>query len=234
MNDLIPFNDVQRMAMAMAKSGLFGMKTPEQAIALMLIAQAEGRHPASAARDYHIINGQPTKKADAMLRDFINAGGRVEWHELSELGAKATFSHPSVSAVTIVWGPAEAVKAGIAGKDMYKKYPRAMFRSRCVAEGVRSTYPAATGGLYEPNEMLDITPSAEPIDTTEQLAQFAAEVTAPSLQDEAREAAGQGRDAFGRFWVGCSQLQRNELRPIMEELQHLAEVADTDPEAVGR
>ena len=40
--------DVERMAIAIAKSGLFGAKSPEQAFALMLIAQAEGRHPAEA------------------------------------------------------------------------------------------------------------------------------------------------------------------------------------------
>jgi hypothetical protein len=50
------------MASAIAKSGLFGMKTPDQALALMLIAQAEGMHPAIAARDYHVI------QADQRLR----------------------------------------------------------------------------------------------------------------------------------------------------------------------
>ena len=47
---LIPVNEVQTMAIAVAKSGLFGMKTPEQALALMLVAQSEGLHPARAAR----------------------------------------------------------------------------------------------------------------------------------------------------------------------------------------
>jgi hypothetical protein len=47
----MPLSDIERMAGAIAKSGLFGMKTPDQALALMLIAQAEGMHPALAARD---------------------------------------------------------------------------------------------------------------------------------------------------------------------------------------
>ena len=67
MNALVPYNDIERMGSAIAKSGLFGIKTPEQAIALMLIAQAEGMHPAIAARDYHVISNRPTLKADAML-----------------------------------------------------------------------------------------------------------------------------------------------------------------------
>jgi hypothetical protein len=73
---LIPVDQVERMALAVAKSGLFGVKTSDQAMALMLIAQAEGMHPAIAARDYHVINGRPTLKADAMLARFQQAGGK--------------------------------------------------------------------------------------------------------------------------------------------------------------
>ncbi len=55
MSNLVPVQDIERMALAVAKSGLFGVKTADEAMALMLIAQAEGQHPAIAARDYHII-----------------------------------------------------------------------------------------------------------------------------------------------------------------------------------
>lgn len=57
-NALVPMNVIEKMGTAIAKSGLFGMKTPDQAVALMLIAQAEGMHPAIAARDYHVIQGR--------------------------------------------------------------------------------------------------------------------------------------------------------------------------------
>ncbi len=70
-NAIVPMNEIERMAQAVAKSGLFGVKTPDQALALMLVAQAEGRHPALAARDYDIIQGRPAKKAEAMMRDFL-------------------------------------------------------------------------------------------------------------------------------------------------------------------
>ena len=47
------------MAEAIAKSGLFGMKTKDQALALMIVAQAENRHPGSVAAEYHIIQNRP-------------------------------------------------------------------------------------------------------------------------------------------------------------------------------
>ena len=50
-NALIPLNDLKFMARNMASSGLFGVKNEVQALSIMLIAQAEGMHPAIAARD---------------------------------------------------------------------------------------------------------------------------------------------------------------------------------------
>lgn len=156
--------DMERMALAFAASKLFGVSNAEQALALCLIAQAEGRHPASAAQDYHIIQGKPSKKADAMLRDFIANGGKVEWHKLDDTIADATFSHPSGGSVRISWDHARATKAGIAN-PMWKKFPRQMLRSRVVSEGVRTVFPMATSGMYVPEEVQEFDapkPTLEP------------------------------------------------------------------------
>lgn len=152
-NALVPLDQMQMMAAAVAKSGLFGAKTPEQALTIMMLAQAEGRHPMSAAKDYDIINGKPSKKAEAMLRDFLAAGGRVEWHKYADDGAEATFSHDSGGSVRVSWDKARMTQAKISNAEMYSKYPRAMYRSRCISEGVRTVYPGATGGLYVPDEV---------------------------------------------------------------------------------
>ncbi len=66
----IPYSDIERMGMVLVKSQLFGIKTPEQAIALMLVAQSEGKHPATVAKEYDIIAGRPALKAQAMLARF--------------------------------------------------------------------------------------------------------------------------------------------------------------------
>ena len=75
----VPLQEMQQMAHAMAASGFFGFKTPDQALAIMLIAHANGQHPASAAQDYDVIQNKPTKRPQAMLRDFLAAGGKVEY-----------------------------------------------------------------------------------------------------------------------------------------------------------
>jgi hypothetical protein len=167
---LIPYDQQERMAHSLVKSRMFGLESVDQAMALMSIAQAEGKHPAIIARDFHIIQNRPAKKAEAMMRDLIQSGGSVKWHALDDAIADATFSHPQGGSVRIVWDMERAKQAGLTSRgDMYRKFPRAMLRSRCVSEGVRTVCPLATSGVYTPEEvqdMVDETPASGPRDVT--------------------------------------------------------------------
>ena len=151
----ISIQDIERMAIAFAKSGLFGIKTPEQGVALMLISQAEGLHPAIAARDFHIIQGRAALKADAFLARFQVAGGKVVWNAYADDRVSGTFSHPQGGTVTVEWTIAQAKAAGLTGKDVWKQYPRAMLRARVISEGIRTVYPGVAVGVYTPEEIED-------------------------------------------------------------------------------
>ena len=163
-NALVPLGEMDRMADSIARSGLFGMKTKDQALALMIVAQAENRHPGSVATEYHIIQGRPALKADAMLARFQQAGGVVEWQEYTDTKVSGLFSHSvnSPKPVLIEWTFAQATKAGLTGKDNWKNYPRAMLRARVVSEGVRTVYPAVCVGVYTPEEVQDFEPADRP------------------------------------------------------------------------
>jgi hypothetical protein len=154
--NLVPVNDIKTMAEAVAKSGLFGVKTADEAMALMLIAQAEGQHPAIAARDYHIIQGKPALKADAMLARFQAAGGKVEWKAYTDECVTGIFSHPSGGSITVDWTIRQAQGIGLVKPGSgWIKYPRAMLRSRCISEGIRAVYPGCVVGTYSVEEVQD-------------------------------------------------------------------------------
>lgn len=158
---LVPVGDMQTMAGALAKSGLFGVKTSDQALALMIVAQAEGRHPGSVASDYHIIQGRASLKSDAMLARFQQAGGKVEWHDHSNEKVSGTFSHPQGGSLRVDWDMARAKSAGLANKDNYKAFPRQMLRARVISEAVRAVFPAVLNGMYTPEEIRDFEPPRE-------------------------------------------------------------------------
>jgi len=152
-NTQVALGDMQVMANAIVKSGLFGMKTADQALALMIVATAEGRHPGSVASDYHIIQGRASLKSDSMLARFQQSGGRVEWHDHTNEKVSATFSHPAGGSLRIDWDTQRAKAAGLGGKDNWRSYPRQMLRARVISEGVRATFPAVLNGMYTPEEV---------------------------------------------------------------------------------
>jgi hypothetical protein len=160
---LVPVDQVERMALAVAKSGLFGVKTPDQAMALMLIAQAEGLHPAIAATHYHVINGRPTLKADAMMARFQTAGGSVRWGEYTDRRVVGTFSHPQGGSVEVEWTLDMATSAGLTKNPTWKSYPRQMLRARCVSEGIRTVFPGVVVGTYTPEEAEDAGHAPAPV-----------------------------------------------------------------------
>jgi len=202
MNEIVALQDIERAGSYIAKSGLFGVKTPEQAIALMLVAQAEGRNPFEAARDYHIIQGRPALKADSILARFQQAGGSVRWIELSDTKAVAEFSHPQGGKVIIDWDIDRAKRAGLLGKDNWRNYPRQMLRARVISEGVRTIYPGVCVGTYTVEEVQDMaasvpatsqeytfvdtpqpTPQATPQDTPQAAEQETAQAAPPKPAD---------------------------------------------------
>jgi hypothetical protein len=159
MSNIIPYGDMQQMAEVAASSKMFGFKNPQEAMAIMLLCQAEGLHPAIAMRDYHVIQNRPALKADAMLARFQQAGGAVKWDVYTDQEVTGTFSHPSGGSLSVTWLLSHAKQIGIASKDNWKNYPRAMLRARCISEGIRAVYPGCVVGVYTPEEVQDFQPA---------------------------------------------------------------------------
>ena len=158
-NQLVVHNqsvqDITAMAQAITKSGLFGIKTPDQAVALMLVAQSEGRHPASVASEFDIIQGRPALKSQAALARFQAAGGKIQWGERTDTRVVLKGSHPSGGELTMEWTIEMAEKAGLTGKQTWKQWPRQMLSARAQAELVRALYPACLNGVYLVEEVQD-------------------------------------------------------------------------------
>ena len=153
------FDEIERMAEHIVRSRLFGLSSVDQVVALMLMAEAEGRHVASAMQDYSVIQGKPSLKAEAMLARFQQAGGKVKWTCLTDERVAAIFSHAQCEPVEIDWDMERAKQAQLKS-PMWAKYPRQMLRARVISEGVRTAFPGALGGMYAAEEVMEFEPPA--------------------------------------------------------------------------
>ena len=156
MSNIIPFDEKVKLAEAFAKSKLFGMTDSNQVLALMAVCEAEGIHPAKAVQEYHVIQGRPALKADAMLARFQNAGGKVDWKDYTDDKVTGVFSHPNGGSLAVTWTIEQAQRIGLVKPGSgWQKFPRAMLRSRCISEGIRSVFPGSVTGFYSPEEVAD-------------------------------------------------------------------------------
>lgn len=244
------------MANHFVKSGLFGIRKIEEAVSLMIIAQAEGRHPGTVASEYHIIQGRPALKADAILARFQSANGKVEWHEYTDECVSGTFSHPAGGSLKVDWDMTRAKAAGLGGKDNWKKYPRQMLRARVISDGVRGVYPAVLQGFYTPEEVQDFVPSAPAVSATPiedkpkrkkaeviEIVQTPAEVvevvpTHSEVAEVIEDNDWQGllsanEAAVNAFLIGKSKIAEGQTWRDLEEGELLARIKATPEKFIG-
>jgi len=84
-------DEMERVSKIIAASGLFGFTKPEQAFCLLLLSQAEGINPALALRQFHLIDGKFSMRADAMQGKFEASGCGILWHTRTDRECAATF-----------------------------------------------------------------------------------------------------------------------------------------------
>ena len=150
-------DSLERIAAIIAKSGMGGFKTPEQATVAMLLALAEGIPLGRVIHEYHVINGRLSLRSECMLARFQKAGGVIQYVEHTDTCVSVTASHPKGGALTVTWTIERARKAGLTSNPTWTKHPAAMLTARAVAEAVRAVYPACLSGIIAEEEAVEIT-----------------------------------------------------------------------------
>lgn len=148
--------EITQMGQIFAKSGMYGIKSPEMAMTLMFQAQAEGIHPCKAMQEYHVINGKPSLSSQAMLARFQLAGGVAKWVKRTATEATLHVEHKQGGELDVTWNIDRAKRAGLLGNPSWTKYPEAMLSARCISEAIRAVFPACLGGMYSIEEEEDI------------------------------------------------------------------------------
>jgi len=170
--------DLIRAGEAVAQSGMFGVTNAGAGMVIVATCQSEGISLMEFARTYHIIDGKPSMRADAMLAEFRKRGGRYRMIENSVNRAAAAFDLEGTSmefAVTLE----DAKRTGDAfksdGRTLKHNWAHRaddMLWARMVSKAVRRLCPEIVYGLYPPEETSDFSqdrgaPSREPVQPQE-------------------------------------------------------------------
>lgn len=152
--------DLERLGKLFQVSGLFGCSHEGQGAVLVMTCLSEHISPVEFAKTYHIIDGNISMKADAMLAKFVERGGKYKIIERSETRAAALFTKGQ-NKLEVEFTMEEAVRRNLTvskkGKEKtsWKDNPKQMLWARLGSDTVRVLDPGVNFGVYTPEEVSD-------------------------------------------------------------------------------
>lgn len=156
------------LARLLCMSGFLGKSVtkPEAAFAIIAVGRELGLTAMQSLRSIHIIEGKPTLSADliaALCKSRPDVCTYFRMVESSEKIARfETLRKGEPEPTSMSFSIEDATRAGVTGKDNWRKYPAAMLRARCITALARAVYPDLAMGLYDPDEITDAEPVVTP------------------------------------------------------------------------
>jgi hypothetical protein len=139
---------------------------PAAIAACILYGDELGIGPLQSLAKIAVIEGKPSLSAEAQ-RALILSAGHDMWvvestnTKCTVAGRRSNSEHTS----TISWTLDDAKRAGLAGRQNWRTYPRQMLMARATAELARLIFADAVGGLLATEELEDA--DGEPTDAIE-------------------------------------------------------------------
>jgi hypothetical protein len=151
------FDSALKAATAVFKSGVGGCKSPEDALMRMATGRELGLGFMTSIRLIYNINGKTGLDASLMLALCLRNPICEDFECVETTDTIATFiaKRRGKKAVKLSFTIEDARRAKLADKDIYKAYPPAMLRARCIAALSRLVFPDIVAGLYTRDELED-------------------------------------------------------------------------------
>lgn len=145
------------MAVVLLKSGMLPShyRSPESVLTAILYGRELGFSPIRALNSITVINGKPTLEAQALKSLAIAHGGRIKTLEWTDKVCTLECARGDwTDSASYTWE--DATRAGLTGKDNWKRMPKAMLYARAVSILVRNMFADVLGGLYSREEIDDV------------------------------------------------------------------------------
>ena len=131
---------------------------PEAVMAAMLQGHEVGLPPMMSLSKIAVINGRPSMASEAMRALVLSHGHEIWFDEKNTTKVTVCGSRAGSDRVSrVTWTMDDAKRAGLAGKDGWRKYPRAYLTARATSELCRDIFADVLGGVsYTPEEVEDL------------------------------------------------------------------------------
>lgn len=233
-------DDLVQIGKMFEESGMFGCSQQGQGTVLAMTCIQEGMTPLQFIERYHIVEGRPSMRADAMLARLLELGGsyQVVARDADKASIEAQFRN-AVYTSTLTWADAsqEPFTKDRGGKPKHNwATPRSrmqMLWARVVSDAVRVVCPLANFGSYTEEEIRDMAPAPvvdEPTRTRKPTMTVveATEVLPPAekpAQIENVEVVGDGTDYSvmpvgkfkGKAWADFTDVQLEKALTLANE-----------------
>jgi len=148
---------IQRLAEVVAASGLYGVRSVDDAMVRMVTGMELGLSCMQSLRGVYVINGKPSLDASLMMGVCLSRRDVCDYFVLIESSkTKAVYEakrHGAPQPVRMEWTIEQARAAKLTGKGTWEAFPENMLRARCSSNLARAVFPDLVNGLYDPDEL---------------------------------------------------------------------------------
>ncbi len=149
--------EAYRLSKILVASGLMPkhVRSPEAAFAILAAGRELGLTAMQSMRSLYFVEGKVTLSADLMVALVKKHPDCLYFRIVENTNDRCTCEtkRDGEEPTRMTWAIEDASKAGLTGKDNWKKYPKAMLRARVSADLCRAVYPDALLGTYDPDEL---------------------------------------------------------------------------------
>jgi hypothetical protein len=147
------------------------MQRQADAFFVIMYGREMGIPPMTALKTIWVLNGQPTASSQAILAMAKRRGVEVQTPNPAEVKDRAIVKirRPGGEWREYVYTDEMAARAGLSGKDNWKKHHAEMLIWRAVSTGLRFEAPDIIGGLYSHEEIapdIQVDESGEIVEAT--------------------------------------------------------------------
>lgn len=150
--------DAWKLSGALFASGLMprSLRTREAVFAVLIAGRELGLTSMAAIRAIDVIEGKTVLSSVLVVARVKRSPACAYWRVVESTAAHCTIEtkrSDDAEPTRLTYTMEDARTAGLAGKDNWRKGPRAMLARRCGMELARLVYPEESLGLYDTDEI---------------------------------------------------------------------------------